>query len=76
MAADGLWRNNPALVQVLGMCPLLAISNNTVNALGLGLATLLTLVVSNTLVSLIRHWVRPEVRLPVFVLVIASVVTA
>ncbi|MEO1750134.1 electron transport complex subunit E [Thiofaba sp. EF100] len=76
LAVDGLWRNNPALVQVLGLCPLLAISNNTVNALGLGLATLLTLVVSNTLVSLIRHWVRPEVRLPVFVLVIASVVTA
>ncbi|TQV62432.1 MAG: electron transport complex subunit E [Halothiobacillaceae bacterium] len=76
LAADGLWRNNPALVQVLGLCPLLAISNNTVNALGLGLATLLTLVVSNTLVSVIRHWVRPEVRLPVFVLVIASVVTA
>jgi len=76
LAMDGLWRNNPALVQVLGLCPLLAISNTTVNALALGLATLLTLVVSNTLVSLIRHWVRPEVRLPVFVLVIASVVTA
>ncbi len=76
LAMEGLWRNNPALVQVLGLCPLLAISNTTVNALGLGLATLLTLVVSNTLVSLIRHWVRPEVRLPVFVLVIASVVTA
>lgn len=76
LAMDGLWRNNPALVQVLGLCPLLAISNTTVNALGLGLATLLTLVVSNTLVSVIRHWVRPEIRLPVFVLVIASVVTA
>lgn len=76
LAMDGLWHNNPALVQVLGLCPLMAISNNTVNALGLGVATLLTLVVSNTLVSLIRHWVRPEVRLPVFVLVIASVVTA
>ncbi len=76
LAIDGLWRNNPALVQVLGLCPLLAISNTTVNALGLGLATLLTLVVSNTLVSVIRHWVRPEIRLPVFVLVIASVVTA
>ncbi len=76
LALDGLWHNNPALVQVLGLCPLLAISNNTVNALGLGLATMLTLTVSNTLVSLIRHWVRPDVRLPVFVLVIASVVTA
>ena len=76
LARDGLWYNNPALVQVLGLCPLLAISNNTVNALGLGLATLLTLVVSNTLVSAVRHWVRPEIRLPVFVLIIASVVTA
>ena len=76
LAMDGLWSNNPALVQVLGLCPLLAISNTTVNALGLGLATLLTLLVSNTLVSVIRHWVRPEIRLPVFVLVIAAVVTA
>ncbi|MEW5838208.1 MAG: electron transport complex subunit E [Pseudomonadota bacterium] len=76
LARDGLWTNNPALVQVLGLCPLLAISNTTVNALGLGLATLLTLVVSNTLVSAVRHWVRPEIRLPVFVLIIASVVTA
>ncbi|MDD3609156.1 MAG: electron transport complex subunit E [Halothiobacillaceae bacterium] len=76
LAADGLWRNNPALVQVLGLCPLLAISNTTVNAIGLGIATLFVLTASNVLVSLIRHWVRPEVRLPVFVMVIASVVTA
>ena len=73
---DGLWQNNPALVQLLGLCPLLAISNTTVNAIGLGLATILTVVSSNIIVSLIRHWVRPEVRLPVFVLIIASVVTA
>lgn len=76
LARDGLWHNNPALVQVLGLCPLLAISNTTVNAIGLGLATLLTLLLSNTLVSVVRHWVRPEIRLPVFVLIIASVVTA
>jgi len=76
LAADGLWHNNPALVQILGLCPLLAISNTTVNAMGLALATLATVVLSNILVSLIRHWVRAEVRLPVFVLVIASVVTA
>ncbi|MFO7603269.1 MAG: electron transport complex subunit E [Gammaproteobacteria bacterium] len=72
---DGLWKNNPALVQILGLCPLLAVTNTVVNALGLGLATLLTLVASNVTVSMIRHYVRPEVRIPVFVLIIASVVT-
>jgi len=75
LTVDGLWGNNPALVQILGMCPMLAVSNTAVNAMGLALATLITLVLSNGLVSLIRDWVRPEVRLPVFVLVIASVVT-
>lgn len=72
---EGLWNNNPGLVQLLGLCPLLAVTNNAVNGLGLGLATLLTLVASNVTVSLIRKLVRPEVRIPVFVLVIASVVT-
>lgn len=73
---DGFWDNNPGLVQVLGLCPLLAISNNVVNALGLGLATALALVASNVTVSLTRNWVRPEIRIPVFVLVIACIVTA
>jgi len=73
---DGLWDNNPGLVQLLGLCPLLAISNSLVNALGLGLATLMTLVLSNTLVSTIRNTLRPAIRLPVFVLIIASVVTS
>ena len=72
---DGLWVNNPAFVQLLGLCPLLAISNTVINGLGLGLATTLTLVASNMMVSLIRHWVRPEIRIPVFVLIIASTVT-
>ena len=72
---DGLWTNNPALVQILGLCPLLAISSNVINALGLGLATTLTLVASNLTVSLIRNQIRPEIRIPVFVLVIAAVVT-
>ena len=75
LARQGLWNNNVALVQLLGLCPLLAVTGTAVNGLGLGLATLLTLVLSNALVSLIRHLVRPEVRLPVFVLIIASVVT-
>ena len=72
---EGLWVNNPGLVQLLGLCPLLAVTTNAINGLGLGLATLLTLTASNIIVSLIRNVVRPEVRIPVFVLVIASIVT-
>lgn len=73
---DGLWKNNVALVQLLGLCPLLAVTTTLVNGLGLGIATLLTLVLSNVIVSLIRNHISPEIRIPVFVLVIASVVTA
>ncbi len=73
--ADGLWRNNPGLVQLLGLCPLLAVSNSVVNALGLGLATLFTLLVSNALVSISRRWLLQEIRIPAFVLIIASTVT-
>jgi Na+-translocating ferredoxin:NAD+ oxidoreductase subunit E len=73
---DGLWANNPGFVQLLGLCPLLAVTATVVNGLGLGIATTLTLIASNVTVSLIRNWVRPEVRIPVFVLVIASFVTA
>lgn len=72
---SGMWTNNVALVQLLGLCPLLAVTSTVVNGVGLGLATLVTLVVSNTLVSLIRGFVRNEVRLPVYVLIIACVVT-
>ena len=73
---DGLWNNNPALVQILGLCPLLAVTNSVINGLGLGLATMLTLMLSNLSVSLIRNYIRPEIRIPVFVLIIASIVTA
>ncbi len=72
----GLWTNNPGLVQLLGLCPLLAVSTSVVNGLGLGLATMATLIASNALVSAIRNWVRPEIRIPVFVMVIAAIVTA
>ncbi len=75
IARQGLWNNNPALVQILGLCPLLAVTSTVVNGLALGLATLLTLILSNVTVSLIRHYVSPEIRIPVFVLVIASIVT-
>jgi len=72
----GLWTNNAGLVQLLGLCPLLAVSTSFINGLGLGLATTLVLVASNLTVSMIREFVRPEIRIPVFVLVIASFVTA
>ncbi|MDC0663902.1 electron transport complex subunit E [Marinobacter sp. SS21] len=72
---DGLWLNNPALVQVLGLCPLLAVTSTVVNAIGLGLATLLVLMGSNLAVSLIRNYVGDSVRLPAFVMIIASFVT-
>jgi electron transport complex protein RnfE len=72
---DGFWSNNVGLVQLLGLCPLLAVTGTFINGLGLGIATLVTLVASNVIVSLIRKLVRTEVRIPVFVLVIASIVT-
>lgn len=72
---QGLWKNNPALVQLLGLCPLLAVTNTLVNALGLAIATLLVLVVSNLTISLVQQWVTKEIRIPVFILIIASFVT-
>jgi len=76
ISRNGLWNNNAALVQLLGLCPMLAVTGTVINGLGLGLATMLTLILSNASVSAIRHWVRPEVRVPVFVIIIASIVTA
>lgn len=72
---NGLWHNNPALVQLLGLCPLLAVTGTVVNALGLGFATTLVLVGSNLAVSMIRNFVPDTVRLPAFVMIIASLVT-
>ena len=71
----GLWFENPGLVQLLGLCPLLAVTTTFVNGLGLGVATLSVLVASNALVSAVRHWILPEIRIPVYVLIIASLVT-
>jgi len=75
LARQGLWKNNPGLVQLLGLCPLLAVTATITNALGLGLATLFVLVCSNTTISLIRQWVPKEIRIPVFVMIIAAFVT-
>lgn len=73
---NGMWTNNQALVALLGLCPLLAVSNNTINGLGLGLATLAVLMISNVLVSLIRNHVSREIRIPVYIAIIATAVTA
>ncbi len=72
---DGLWRDNPGLVQLLGLCPLLAVTGTFVNGLGLGVATLMVLMASNALVSATRRWIQPEIRIPIYVLIIASLVT-
>lgn len=72
---DGLWKNNPALVQVLGLCPLLAVSGSVVNAMALGAATIGVLTLSNIAVSLIRNGTTDAVRLPIFVMIIAAFTT-
>jgi electron transport complex protein RnfE len=76
IALQGLWKNNPGLVQLLGLCPLLAVTTSAVNGLGLGIATTVVLIGSNLIVSLIRNQVKQEIRIPVFVVIIASLVTA
>ena len=72
---DGLWYDNPGLVQLLGLCPLLAVTSTFRNGLGLGVATLAVLVLSNALVSATRRWILDEIRIPIYVLIIASLVT-
>ena len=75
IAKNGLWNNNQALVALLGLCPLLAVTNNVVNSIALGLATTFVLIASNTTISIFRHHISKEVRIPIFVLLIASFVT-
>jgi electron transport complex protein RnfE len=72
---DGVWRQNTGLVVLLGLCPLLAVTNTVINGLALGLATMVTLMISNLSVSTMRGLLKPEIRIPAFVLIIASVVT-
>jgi len=71
----GLWKNNSALVQLLGLCPLLAVTSTATNALGLGLATTLVLILTNSGISLSRRWVPSEIRIPIYVMIIAAVVS-
>jgi len=75
LARNGLWHDNPALVQLLGLCPLLAVSHSVVNAVGLGLATLLVMTCSSLVVSMLRQYIPAAVRTPAFVLIIAIFAT-
>lgn len=72
---DGLWDNNVIFTQMLALCPLMALTSTATNGLGMGLATTLVLILTNTIISMARNLISPEVRIPVFVLLIAAVVT-
>ncbi|PTD96442.1 electron transport complex subunit E [Pseudothauera lacus] len=74
-AWNGLWKQNPGLVQLLGLCPILAISTSMVNAVSLGLATILVMAVANLAVASLRNFIPYEIRIPVFILIIAALVT-
>jgi electron transport complex protein RnfE len=75
IAWNGVWKNNAGIVALLGLCPLLAVSSTVVNGLGLGLATAIVMAFSNAAVSLVRNYVPSEIRIPVFILIIAVLVT-
>lgn len=71
----GIWSNNPGLCQLLGLCPLLAVTTSAISAIGLGIATLLVLCASSIIISLLRKFIFKEVRIPIYVLFIATLVT-
>lgn len=75
IALDGIWHNNIVFSQNLALCPLLAVTGTATNGLGMGLATLVVIIASNGLISLCRHLIPSEIRIPVFVLLIAALVT-
>ena len=72
---DGLWDSNVVLVQMLGMCPTMAVTSSATNGLGMGLATMAVLIVANAVIAALRHWVSPTVRIPIFIVLIAGMVT-
>jgi len=72
---NGIWKQNTGLVQILGLCPILAISTNVVNAVSLGLATILVMAISNLAVAALRNFIPYEIRIPIFILIIAALVT-
>jgi len=75
IAYNGAWKQNPGVVQLIGLCPILAISTNLVNAVSLGLATILVMAVANLAVAALRNLIPYEIRIPIFILIIAALVT-
>lgn len=75
VASNGLWKDNPVFVQLLGLCPALAVTNSAVNGLAMGAATTFVLVGSSLLVSSLRNWIPKQVRITTFIIVIATFVT-
>src|SRR5512145_3216925 len=72
---DGLWDNNVVFAQMLALCPTLAVTSSATNGLGMGLATTAVLLLSNVIISSVRELVSPEVRIPVYIVLIATLVT-
>ena len=75
IARNGVWKQNAILAQLLGLCPLLAVSTNFVNAVSLGLATILVMAMSNLVIAALRNFIPYEIRIPVFILIIAALTT-
>ena len=71
----GLWEENPVFVMLLGMCPVLAVTNSAINALAMGLASTFVLVASSSLVSILRHFIPKQVRIATYIIIIATFVT-
>ena len=75
IAWNGVWKQNTGVVQILGLCPILAVSNNIVNAVSLGLATILVMALANLAIAVLRNFIPYEIRIPVFILIIAALTT-
>jgi Na+-translocating ferredoxin:NAD+ oxidoreductase subunit E len=75
IAWNGIWKQNTGVVQILGLCPILAVSNNIVNAVSLGLATILVMALANLAIAALRNFIPYEIRIPVFILIIAALTT-
>jgi electron transport complex protein RnfE len=75
IAGNGIWKQNTSIAQILGLCPLLAVTTNAVNGIMLSLATILVMAISNLAVASLRNFIPHEIRIPVFILIVAALVT-
>ncbi len=75
IANNGVWKQNTSLIQLLGLCPLLAVTTNMVNGVMLSLATIIVMALSNVAVASLRNFIPHEIRIPVFILIVAALVT-